>query len=193
MAVKSRKEWLWWILATSIGWVTFLIIFEGFSFLLFPSLIASGSLLGFGQWLVLRRHIPLARWWLLASLPGWMLTWSYLQVLQGADFIPPQIFLVMGAIGGFLGGLLGGSLQWLVLRRYIVGAIKWLFPSITGTTIGIVVFWLIYWIGLPFEGILSAIGSYLIIAAALAGIVHGCITGAGWLWLLHQPNPTPTL
>jgi hypothetical protein len=71
----------WWIGATTLGWflATVIILFltEGltmnanwFYFWIIPSLI--GGSVGFGQWLLLRRRVPRAGWWIPATIAGWL-------------------------------------------------------------------------------------------------------------------------
>lgn len=74
----------WWILATTISLsLTFLVMDLGQSSALalgmdpssIPSVVIQlmlvGGFLGAAQWLVLRRHIPNAVWWIPASVVGW--------------------------------------------------------------------------------------------------------------------------
>ncbi|MBU0510259.1 MAG: hypothetical protein KKD28_09640 [Chloroflexi bacterium] len=74
----------WWILATGLGWLLAIatIILIGFGLapnsdsnwgavLIFPVV---GGAIGLGQWFLLRRRLPHAAWWILASVLGWGLT-----------------------------------------------------------------------------------------------------------------------
>lgn len=74
----------WWVLATTIGLsLTFLVMDLGQSSASalgmdpysIPSVVIQlmlvGGILGAAQWLVLRRHIPNAVWWIPASMVGW--------------------------------------------------------------------------------------------------------------------------
>jgi hypothetical protein len=71
----------WWIGATTLGWLsaTAIIFFltEGltmnanwFVFWIIPALI--GGSVGFAQWLVLRRRVARAGWWIPATMAGWL-------------------------------------------------------------------------------------------------------------------------
>ena len=71
----------WWIAATGLGWLSALASMQVFDFL-FDSVFLSdwgfvfgftliGTLIGFCQWLLLRRRITQATWWILASMGGW--------------------------------------------------------------------------------------------------------------------------
>lgn len=86
----------WWILATAAGWIAGRLIALG----LFPLEygILAGAAIGAGvgsfQWLILRRHVQRAYWWIIMSILGW--TWAMTQVLG-----PYLIGVVAGATTGF--------------------------------------------------------------------------------------------
>lgn len=70
----------WWVLATTGGWLLggFLILISGWlniwpyeSFDLDLAFIVMGLSIGVGQWLLLRRHLPRAGWWVGANVVGW--------------------------------------------------------------------------------------------------------------------------
>jgi hypothetical protein len=88
----------WWIGATTIGWLlaTFTIFFlveglsinaEWFTFWIIPALI--GGSVGFMQWLVLRRRVARAGWWIPATMVGWLAV----RLAAGATLVGPlEIF-----------------------------------------------------------------------------------------------------
>ena len=70
----------WWVLATTGGWLLggFLILISGWlniwtyeSFDLDLVFFVMGLSIGVGQWLLLRRHLPRAGWWVGANVVGW--------------------------------------------------------------------------------------------------------------------------
>lgn len=69
----------WWVAATAGGWLigVFLILIPGwlhwpYSLLsLDLAFIVLGLSIGLGQWLVLRRRLPRAGWWIAANGAGW--------------------------------------------------------------------------------------------------------------------------
>jgi peptidoglycan/LPS O-acetylase OafA/YrhL len=74
----------WWIGATVLGWLLPLGIFRLVYFLFPAAMVPStlmnalqlallGGLLGLCQWLVLRKKVPRAGWWILACAVGWSL------------------------------------------------------------------------------------------------------------------------
>ena len=72
----------WWVLATLGGWVlgVLLILISGWlnfwtyeSFDIDLAFIVLGLSIGVGQWLLLRRRLSRAGWWIVASVAGWVL------------------------------------------------------------------------------------------------------------------------
>jgi hypothetical protein len=77
---RSLPQIGWWVLATLVGWLSGVLLIaisiglhwmDSFQVnLAFPLL---GLAIGSAQWLVLRRRLPRAGWWIPANLLGWML------------------------------------------------------------------------------------------------------------------------
>ncbi len=141
--LKSMK-WLTWALATALGacvaWILGMIpstlLFTGsdtggavpaqMSDLMTYALAATmgivlGTILGVPQWLVLRRHLPKAGWWVLANALAWML--GMVVVFMGTSFIPEEgitgqiallLLLFVIAAGAFVGAVHGLVLIWLL-------------------------------------------------------------------------------
>jgi hypothetical protein len=83
-----------------------------------------GSILGVPQWLVLRRHLPKAGWWVLANALAWMV--GMVIVFAGTNFIPPEGFtlnvafvllLFLFIAGAAVGAIHGLALVWLLHLR----------------------------------------------------------------------------
>lgn len=76
-----------------------------------------GALLGGAQWLVLRRLLPQAAWWILVSLVAWLLGLCVL--LAGASLLPPGFslwaLLLVSSVTGLVLGSLVGAVSGLVL------------------------------------------------------------------------------
>jgi hypothetical protein len=131
-----------------------------------------GASLGITQWLVLRRQIPRAYMWMLASAVG------------GA--VIGILGFAMGApTGGPLGGaVIGASLgipQWLVLRHWVSRAYVWVLASIVGFALGLS----------AGEAVGFAVGGAVgwPVGGTIHGTVVGAITGGALVWLLRQPVP----
>ncbi len=157
-----------WILATSIAGAFIGYMAAPTDF--FWELIASGFVVGIAQWIVLRRYIKSAVWWIPASGFGWILG-IYLMVFTGGildtavDFLKSiNIFLEffrLSLIRQTINFAVFGFAQWLVLRRYFRYAFWWIFiTALSGV-------------------VRDAVGFYA--CAATCKIGHGSISnGVGW-------------
>lgn len=83
-----------------------------------------GPILGVPQWLVLRRHLPKAGWWVLANALAWMV--GMVIVFVGTNFIPPEgmslniafvLLLFLFIAGAAVGAIHGLVLIWLLHMR----------------------------------------------------------------------------
>ncbi len=71
----------WWVAATVGGWLVGQLVLMTPGWLHWDSqlatfdmaLIAMGACIGAGQWLLLRRRLPNAGWWIAANVAGWSL------------------------------------------------------------------------------------------------------------------------
>lgn len=106
---------LWWLASTSVGWLVGftvgvkLVSSLGWTGVLFGLMVGAttGLILGVLQWLVLRKQVSKAGWWLPISIIGW--TSALLYYLPGVTAI--------GIIYGLLSGMLTGlAILWLVYR-----------------------------------------------------------------------------
>jgi hypothetical protein len=146
--------------------------------------------IGLAQWLVLRRHIPAAGWWVLASIGGGIS--GVVLALPLSEALQPLFAMFLGetlerrptvprvswsdvlALGvtGAVVGLVLGSAQWLVLRRHARSAGWWIGASSVGWMAGLSIS----------TGSVSMIGlplSLLILGAAI-----GAATGGVLVYLL---------
>jgi MFS family permease len=107
--------------------------------------VIEGSAVGWAQWRVLRGPLPTIgrRAWIVATAAGAALAWAIgmsLGTLASPSDEPPFAVVVAGAaiLGAALGALLGAG-QWLVLRRRVARAERWVVANALGWTIGMVV------------------------------------------------------
>ena len=185
------RFWLQWVLASTVG------MFVGFCMGIAPFAITFsrtqnvhwdrlafrvwGIVLGIGlgvlQWLVLRRSVSGAGWWVLASAAAGYGT------LQ-AGFMPFSTSLQ--SFGVYLswtrvvalGGAVTGTLQWLVLRGQVSRAGWWVLASTVGWGLGATVARAFPW-GVDMG---DAVG-----ALVVTGAILGALTGGALVWLLRQP------
>jgi predicted Ser/Thr protein kinase len=157
-----------------------------------------GLFLGVGQWLLLRRHIRNASWWVLASVAGWAVTgsvkWIQGPVMEpiifevaiglgeiGWEIVMPLIGIGMGMLFDGLAGLVVGSAQWLVLQRQVPRAGRWVLISVVAWATNAVLIAGLDWAfsGLGDEGVARFI-------SVVGGIVPAVITATGLVRLLSR-------
>lgn len=99
-----------------------------------------GVLVGAAQWWVLRRRVPTltAHSWIGASAAGAFLAWTLGMVpstlidfsTQAGSAPPPEppavVVLLLAAVMGAVAGPVLAGAQWIVLRRYVTGAWRWM-------------------------------------------------------------------
>ena len=104
-----------WIAATALGWLLGIaVVYLGYA--IWPvalnansvwSSMLIGAVTGLAQWLVLRRWVPRAGWWVLASVLGWGLV----RLIAGEVFTSLLELLIIGAVPAAVTGL---ALWWLL-------------------------------------------------------------------------------
>jgi hypothetical protein len=107
--------------------------------------IVEGSAVGWAQWRVLRGPLPEIgrRSWIVATAAGATVAWAIgmsLGTFAAPSEEPPFAVVLVGAalLGAALGALLGAG-QWLVLRRHVARAARWVIANALGWTIGMVI------------------------------------------------------
>jgi hypothetical protein len=113
---------LFWMVATSLGWVV------GSFFSTGLPLFAVGAAIGAFQWLVLQGRIARAWRWLLATTLGWV---------AGALLAFYTVPTGLEAMNGVVVGLAAGLAQWLMLRGEVRWAGWWIPFSIMGWVTGL--------------------------------------------------------
>jgi hypothetical protein len=184
---RTRAEWgFWfqWVLASILGFAVGAAIGNAVTDWFFTALC--GAMGGFMQWLVLRRLIAGASWWVLASTLGFaiapiaalagVMAMSQVMSLDGNPMAAPILL-------GVLFGILSAIMPWLVLRRPVARAGWWIpahvLGSLVGGALGIVAFHAMALLRLyqfPWAA-----------AGAMFGAGLGAITGITLVWLLRQP------
>jgi hypothetical protein len=149
----------------------------------------AGLAIGIGQWLVVRRRMARAGWWVLAMIVGWMV---FDAVLAASGRSNP----ILGASGLALAALAFAMMQWLVLRRGATQAGRWIVVSTAALTLacfaGIAVILAAQfgsWFQLQPTDFPSAIPWGL--AGMVMGPIYGAMTGAVLVWLV-RPTPPNT-
>ena len=133
-------------------------------------MVFTGASIGFLQWLVLRRAIAEAGWWVLASTMGLPMGLAVGGAV-GSALDPPamEAILVAPSIG---------AMQWLFLRRRVSRAGWWILASMLGWGGGAALA----------EALSRAVGaSRILFLSGALGLVVGATTGVALVLLLRGP------
>jgi hypothetical protein len=211
-----------WIIATNLGWTVdwsphlgqgnFMLFVVGASSGMDPTPIyvyfisgilvgvLNGTILGVGQWLILRNQVRRAYQWLFATLIGTMVGLSLGMVLNrllvsllraaygwesGVQLEPQALIAIVSQSAAASKGIVGftiGLFQWLILRNWVQWAGWWIVASIAAWAIGGAGYWLVYgMIGGPFCQSSSCLfanpGPSYYLASISGWIVGGAIIG----------------
>jgi hypothetical protein len=179
--------WLGWTLATAggmlLGFLPTILLVNvlnlGLAQIAVP--VLAGTVIGFAQWLVLRRYITTSTRWDWTDGISWAA--GYILGLLLIQMLPSTVFVVF--IGYFLFGVIVALVQWPVLRREIPQVFTWLVASAVAWAIG-------YWIS---QAVLSLFTDPLIdpvvgtaVIAITSGLVAGAITGIALIWIVRKPE-----
>ena len=190
-AKVERNEiglWLGWTLATAggmlLGFLPTLLVVNvvnlGLAQIIVP--VLAGTIIGFAQWIVLRRYITATSDWVLAGGTSWAA--GYVLGLFLVQALPSTI--VVGIVGYLLFGVIVALVQWPVLRREIPNAFVWIVASALGWAAG---FWASQAV-LPlfFTGPLIEPAVSTTVIAVTSGLIAGAITGIALVWIIRKPE-----
>jgi hypothetical protein len=100
-----------------------------------------GLSLATGQWLLLRRRLPMLRWrtWALMTAIGGALAWMLGMALGGRGPAEPSLWLlaVVFVLSGLVFGGLLGLFQYFELRRHIPRGSRWIAANAVGWMLGL--------------------------------------------------------
>jgi hypothetical protein len=190
-AKVERSEiglWLGWTVATAGGMLLgFLptiplvnLLDLGIAQIAVP--VLAGTVIGFAQWIVLRRYLTAHSNWELADGVSWAA--GYILGLLLVQSLP-STFLI-ATLGYFLFGLIVAILQWPVLRREIPNLLVWVLANVVGWAVG---FWASQAV-LPlfFTDPLVEPAVSTTVIAVTSGLVAGAITGLALIWIVRKPE-----
>jgi hypothetical protein len=178
--------WLGWTLATAggmlLGFLPTILLVNvlnlGLAQIAVP--VLAGTVIGFAQWLVLRRYVTASTQWDWTDGISWAA--GYVLGLLLIQMLPSTVFAVF--IGYFLFGVIVALVQWPVLRREIPQVLTWLVASAIAWAMG-------YWVS---QAVLSLFTDPLIdpvigtaVIAITSGLVAGAITGVALIWIVRKP------
>jgi hypothetical protein len=191
-AKVERNEfglWLGWTLATAggmlLGFLPTILLVNvlnlGLAQIIVP--VFAGTIIGFAQWIVLRRFLTATSDWILAGGTSWAV--GYVLGLFLIQNMPTTIFAEIA--GYLLFGAIVALVQWPLLRREIPNLLIWIVFSSIGWAAG---FWTSQAV-LPLfhtgPTIPPAVSTTVI--AVTSGLVAGAITGIALIWIVRKPEP----
>ncbi len=200
---NSLKLWERWVIANtiaqSIGWFLAAHLSQAIDkfgnqntyqvLLLLGTL--EGFLLGFAQWLVLRRYIRHASYWIFFTIAGVLISWfmgltvsAVIGLVYAANLHQKITTLIeeVALLGAAVGTVIGYA-QWLILGTINKQAIWWVFANAVAFGLGMVIAFIGAGIDKPLG--LNIHASLIAVATgAVMGIVISSITGIVLVWLL---------
>ena len=114
----------YWIMATTLGWVTGRMFFQGIP------IVISGVAIAVLQWTVLYKRIPKSWPWAVYSSIAWVVGYILFVI-----FVPEE----MGYFFGPVIGVILGVVQWFILKQEFELAGWWIVISIIAWTTGLVI------------------------------------------------------
>ncbi len=185
MALDWRL-WLWWVVAGVVGWAAGWGL--GWSEVEFWSVdiaaaeyggvVVGVTVVGALQWLMLRRQLAGAAWWIVASLVSGVVAGGVIYGVGGDAGFTAEVTrdLDVGwVVEAGLYGVVLGVLQWLVLRRQVALSGLWVLASTVGWIVG--------------DPVCSSLMDFGALSWVVFGAVYGAITGLVLMWLLRQSVP----
>ncbi len=154
--------------------------------------VAAGVIGGLGEWLLLRRWVSGAGWWIVVTAVGRAVGWSLALTvgwLWSELVVSSTGSGAAGILGLDVGGLVGGSAvglsQWIVLRRWVPRSLLWIAASAVGGAAGI---GLSQYVAQAAAGGVVAGGLAWVGAVMVAAAGVGAVTGVALVLLLAPPH-----
>jgi hypothetical protein len=180
--------WLSWTVATAggmlLGFLPTVLLVDvldlGLAQIIVPAL--AGAIIGFAQWIVLRRYVTPASRWELGDGASWAA--GFILGLLLVQMLPSTSFIA--SLGYLLFGVIVAILQWPVLRREIPNVFVWILACSLGWAAGFWVSQAALSLFFSDPAIEPAIGTTVI--AVTTGLVAGAITGIALIWIVRKPE-----
>lgn len=104
----------WWVLASALGFGVGKFLGEALAQGM-PVVVGSGlagaiigASVGATQWLVLRGKAAEAGWWVAANIVGWVIAWSLISLVEGAEGVSTVMVYLIGGAGAAAAGIITG-------------------------------------------------------------------------------------
>lgn len=118
---KYKVKWNGWIPASALGWAFGVTVATALPMLgpvVGINQLLGGMIVGLSQWIVLKRYLPKAYWWIIASTIGSFAILSYVP-LGYTFFMMLEGFVLFIIAGLFLGIMTGATLSWLLTLSWL--------------------------------------------------------------------------
>ncbi len=192
-AKVERSEiglWLGWTLVTAggmlLGFLPTVLLVDVLNLALARIIVPvlAGTIIGFAQWIVLRRYVTPSSNWVLAGGASWAA--GYVLGLLLVQTLPSTIFVEV--IAYLLFGVIVAMVQWPVLRREIPNLLIWILASSLGWAAGFWTSQALLPLFFKVPSIEPAVSTTII--AVTSGLVAGAITGIALVWIVRKPELT---
>jgi hypothetical protein len=182
-----------WVFANLLGWITGLVAaqilaplgarspfpwhYDTDKAIAYASLVLLGITVGISQWLVYRSYLPNAKYWIPATMIGYLLSVIIFALANNdpARLIRTELLNNMILLG--LMGFVIGVSQWWVLRQHFERSGLWVLASTFG---------FLFFIWLIVDPTHSQIE--LIIRAGLVWAFAAAVSGATLIWIIRQSD-----
>jgi hypothetical protein len=118
----------WWVFVTIAGFGVGLAAGEALALNLSGPLgrlvtgVIIGAAVGTAQWLVLRRGLAQAAWWIPANIAAWGLGWTLIRLVDDAATMSTMVIYLVGAGGAAVAGLVTAIALISLTRRHSLAA-----------------------------------------------------------------------
>jgi hypothetical protein len=157
--------------------------------------ICVGAMVGFMQWLVLRRVVnKRAGFWILASITGFLVSSGIhaaaCYYLKTSDDLGNPTGVLMWTLSFIFGGTLTGLLQQRILRHQVRRSGWWVPASAAGWGLGVIgLATFIFVLPIMRKGPVAMLLIRNLIAPTVLGAgLLGIVTAGALIWLLRQPK-----
>ena len=184
---QAIKAFLTWLVGNFLGWIfistllAVLPILKSVPGFIGPLLILTIPI-GFAQWLVLRRFIPLSPIWVITILIGCLLSFLIFAAIPESlwQIVDDEATVTIAFMYTVVGAVIGLS-QWPIMQRRFTKAVLW----IVGSSLGL---------GFGFGLVLATdfINRSEFVSYTLVVLVYGITTGLILTWLLGYALRRPT-
>lgn len=181
--------WLSWTFATAggmlLGFLPTVLLVNvlnlGLAQIIVP--VLAGAIIGFAQWIVLRRYVTSSSRWELGDGTSWAA--GYVLGLLLVQMLPSTVFFVEILVY-LLFGVIVALVQWPVLRREIPNVFVWILACSLGWAAGFLASQAVLPLFFNDPVIQPAISTTVI--AVATGLVAGAITGIALIWIARKPE-----